>query len=87
MFGFIVVKSGITLATKRNPSNHPASTRPPTAIARGPAKLEINPYRRSDFGKAVPFIAVRFISWEAKAAGQSNGVLVGRRLKMAFHAI
>jgi hypothetical protein len=27
------------------------------------------------------------MSWGAKAAGQSNSVLVGRRLKMAFHEV
>jgi hypothetical protein len=76
VFGFIVVKSGITVVKKRNPSSHPANTRPPTAMAMGPAKQEINPYPRSDFGRAVPFIAVRFMSWGAKAAVQSNGSLV-----------
>jgi hypothetical protein len=56
-------------------------------MASGPAKLEINSYRRSDFGRVVPLITVRFISWGAKTAGQSNGVLVGRRHKMAFHTV
>jgi hypothetical protein len=41
------------------------------------AKLEMNPYRRSNFGGAVPFVAVGFMSQGAKAEGQSDGVSVG----------
>jgi hypothetical protein len=51
VFGFIVVKSGITVVKKRNPSSHPASTRPPI----------VNPYRRSDLAGLYPFVPKGFI--------------------------